>query len=278
VRASTKTPVSLPANRSPSTTTAPELPKPVSRRAPPPQTRPLRRPDAQWIRREIAVADVARKLGLEGDGWRFDCFRHHPFGKRKRSLSVHHQSNTIRCFTCDDRSMSPIDLVAKVNGCGVGAAILWIGERFPGVPTVELRLKRRSKTYVRRQTQTLTVDTLVRSPGWAALSLAAKAVITAILARTPAAGSEQYSLRCSYEALRKWTGVRSEATIARALRELTNAQAIHKGTVPTGMRTQRGFWTRQLLIRVSQRALHAGRPRRLIETLPTGHHSSSKSG
>jgi hypothetical protein len=216
-------------------------------------------PDAAWIRKNIPIADVARKLGLQGDERLFYCFRPHPPGKRKRSLSVHPQSNTIRCFTCDKRSMSNIYLVMNVRGCSVGEAIKWISEHFKNLPTVELRLKRGRKSYAQNRARPMTLQNLITSEGWTSFSPAAKIILTAIFAPTPAAGAEQGCLHCTYDGIKRWTGIRGRATVAGALQELRNAKAIQTDVVPTNFRTKRGFWLKETFVRVDARAMRAPR-------------------
>lgn len=216
-------------------------------------------PDAKFIRREIPIAEVAVRLELKGNRRYFDCWRDHPPHKRKRLLSVHPLSNTFRCFTCDKRSLSNIDLVRLVKGCDVGTAIRWFDRNFSDIPRVEVRIKRNRKRYAQSRTRAFTLQNLVTSPGWKALSPAAKIVLTAVFSRTPAAGNEQTCLRCTYTRLQEWTGFRSRATIAAALQELRNTKAVQTSTVPTNVRTRRGFWLKELSIRVSPRAMRAPR-------------------
>jgi hypothetical protein len=223
-------------------------------------------PDAGWINKEISIVEVARALGLQGDGRVFDCFRDHPYGKPKRSLSVHAAANKARCFVCDKRSMSNIDLVMNVRGCDVGPAIKWFGTYFKNIPTVELRPKRRRMTYAQSRRRPMTLENLVTSAGWTALSPAAKLVLTAIFARTPAMGSERGCLHCTYALIMRWTGLRSRATIAAALQELRNAKSIQTERVPTNHRTRRGFWLKELLVRVSPRAMRVPRDTRRTAT------------
>jgi hypothetical protein len=216
-------------------------------------------PDAKWIRKEIPIADVARAIGLQGDGRVFDCFREHPRGKRQHSLRVHAISNTARCFTCDTRNLSNIDLVMKVHGYDVGTAIRWLSKTFKDVPFIEVRVKSGRRTYAPSRKRSMTLQDLVTSPGWAALSPAAKAVLTAIFARCPASGSEQGCLHCTYVHLMQWTGLRSRATIAASLHQLRDAGAIQTSTAQTNFRTRRGFWLKELVVRVSPRAMRAQR-------------------
>lgn len=213
-------------------------------------------PDANWIRNEIPIADVARGLGLKGDGRLFDCFREeHGRGKKRRSLSVHMRSNTARCFVCDRRSLSNIDLVMAVTGQDVGAAIRWLAERFPGVPVAKVRTNSGRPRIFPKGGYEMSLQDLIISPGWVGMSSSAKIVLLAIFSRTPAAGSEQGCLRCTYNKLIEWTGLHGRPTIAKALKELRKAGAIQTSTVPTNLVTRRGFRLNQLFVRVSPRAM-----------------------
>lgn len=221
--------------------------------------------------------DVARKLGLQGDAKAFDCFREHPRGDSRRSLKVHGKSNTMRCFRCDrQRSLSNIDLVMQVSGYDVAKAILRIADTFPGVPAVELRPGHHVRSRKPTPTSRLTPQSLITSQGWVAMSSAAKIIVIAILARCPAAGSEQNCLRCSYNRLRDWTDLSSRATIAKALRELRQTGAIQTDTVPTNSRTRRGFWLKELFVRVSPRAMQGPAPR-IPRAASTGTNQTSTS-
>jgi hypothetical protein len=53
----------------------------------------------------------------------------------------------------------------------------------------------------------------------------------------------------------EWTGIRSRVTVSVALKQLRNTGAIERLTVPTNYRTRRGFWLKDLFIRVSPRAM-----------------------
>jgi hypothetical protein len=155
--------------------------------------------------------------------------------------------------------MTNIDLVIAVCGCDVGAAIRWFSAHFKNLPTVELRVKAGRKTYAQNRARPMTLQDLVMSAGWAAFSPAAKIILTAIFARTPATGAEQACLHCTYDAIMRWTGIRSRATTASALQELRNGKAIQTSVVPTNFRTKRGFWLKETFVRVNPRAMRAPR-------------------
>ena len=214
-------------------------------------------PDSKWIRREIAGPEVARALGIEGDGRNFDCPGEHGSGKRRRSLSYHARSNTFRCFSCHQRALSVIDLVMTIRGCDVGSAIRWLDSKFPGAPRVRIKAKRGSLKRVRTNMKGFTLQELICSPGWRALSQAGKLVLATIFARTPAAGSERGCIKCTYGEILEWTGIRSRATLSGALKELREAGAVKTALVSSGLQNKQGFWLRQLQFRVSRRALRA---------------------
>lgn len=151
------------------------------------------------------------------------------------------------------------------KGCDVGTAIRWFSAHFKNLPTVELRLKQGRKSYAQNRARPMTLQNLVTSAGWAAFSPAAKIILTAIFARTPAVGAEQACLHCTYRAVIEWTGIRSRATIAAALQELRNGKAIQTGVVPTHYRTKRGFWLKETFVRVSPQAMRPPR-RALVRT------------
>ncbi len=137
--------------------------------------------------------------------------------------------------------MSNVDLVMNVLGCDVGTAIRWFSKNFTNLPTTEIRIKRSRKIYVQRPQGPMTLQGLVTSEGWMSLSPAAKILLSAIFARTPAAGSEQHCLHCTYAQLMQWTQLRSRATISKGLKELRMRQAVQTTLIPTNFRTRRGF-------------------------------------
>src|SRR5712691_4768961 len=95
-------------------------------------------PDFSYIRVRVPIRDVARELGLEVLGNMVRCWRpeRHQHEDRTPSVGLHIRRNTARCFVCDPRSLSTIDLVMSVQGASVKSAARWIAERFqvPGLP------------------------------------------------------------------------------------------------------------------------------------------------
>src|SRR2546428_7962797 len=55
--------------------------------------------------------------------------------ERPRSASAE-KRNKARCFVCDPRALSTIDLVQQVLGSSVIEAVQWLDDRFPGSPRI----------------------------------------------------------------------------------------------------------------------------------------------
>src|ERR1700719_5318787 len=89
-------------------------------------------PDVQHIKSQIPVADVAAALELEVVGNTIRCWRpeRHQHDDRTPSVGIDRQRNRVRCFVCDVRAYSAIDLVQEVKGLDTRGAIQWIAARF----------------------------------------------------------------------------------------------------------------------------------------------------
>ena len=217
-------------------------------------------PDAQFIRREVPIAEVARRLGLKGNGRYFSCWREdHPKGDGRATVGVHFKSNTVRCSGCDKRSLSPIDLVREVLQISVGDACRWFAREYPDLPKVRLKVSTNThgvthQTYredASRAWPEVNCDVLTRSPVWPRLSHAGRTLAAAIVARVPREHDVQPLLTCSYEELQWWTGIGNRRTVARALRELREIGMVVTGLAPTGRETRYGYATRQTLLRLT---------------------------
>lgn len=209
-------------------------------------------PDAAWLNREPNIREVARALGLTGDERNFDCFREsHPQNKPRRALSVHGKTNTMRCFSCDKHQLSPIDLTSQVLGVSIGQAITWLDERFhaPRIRSAPATPPKSGKYKAE-----MTLENLIRAPRWATLNHPEQAALAAIAARCPQAGSEKWSMRCSYAMLAEWLGT-SKRTACRIFDGLRRKGCIRTATVHTGRVTKRGIWIKQLYVTISAMVL-----------------------
>lgn len=75
-------------------------------------------PDLEYIKAWLPVAEVAAALELEVVGNMVRCWRpeKHQHGDRTPSVGIDRRRNRVRCFVCDGRAYSGIDLVEKVMG------------------------------------------------------------------------------------------------------------------------------------------------------------------
>jgi hypothetical protein len=178
-------------------------------------------PDIQFIKRHIPVQRVAELLGIEVVGrFRARCWRpeNHSNGDRDPSVSFHAKRNIGKCWVCDSHAWSNIDLVMKIRQCNVREAVQWMAARFY-VPEIPHR-KHLTGSAVYRSPCRVGIGTrleyLVRSGVWATELTGAQRNLIVVLNEfaDPATGA----VEISYAALRRYTGVGSDSTIAKAIK------------------------------------------------------------
>ena len=177
-------------------------------------------PDFEYIRRKIPIADVARELGMRISGYRAHCWRteYHRNDDANPSISFRKQQNSGRCFVCDPNTWSNIDLVMRYRGCNLRQAASWIAANFevPQRPRgAHIKKRQNWFPHFRAGDVDTVVEVLVRSGIWCTLSPAERSILpvlsTFVNRNTEVAG-------ISYQGLMRYSGVRSSATIAAALR------------------------------------------------------------
>jgi len=148
-------------------------------------------PDAEYIRRELPISEVAEKLGLEVRGRRVRCPE-----DRSHWASIWLKKNKVKCFKCGARACwSTIDLAMLMLEADVNHAIQWIAARFD-VPKRRRRITRNlcgitRHLYVdyparkRPRHLELSIDTLRRSPLWAHLTPTARRLAAFLIQATP---------------------------------------------------------------------------------------------
>jgi hypothetical protein len=173
-------------------------------------------PDLSWIKRRVSLADVARRLQLDvltnstARCWRIE---RHKNLDRTPSLSFNRRSNRGRCFVCDERSFSNLDLVMEVRQCSLLDAALWISEQFSGIPPAK------EKHMLRRDRSNLvlragTGDPLIRSGFFATLAPSEAKVLRVLQDFCDSSTSE---IKISYAGLARFSGVKGSASIAKAV-------------------------------------------------------------
>jgi hypothetical protein len=175
-------------------------------------------PDMGFMRRGVPIRDVAQALGIRVAGestahcWR-DAHKH---GDRNPSLSFQVGRNRAKCFVCDVRTLSPIDLVRVHQQCSLLDASAWICARWD-VPMIakHAKLARPERWYGGRVgMSTFDLEYLVRSGFWASLGDAARALLVTIMTFADSLTGEA---TISYRALCRYSGKASRTTVAKVL-------------------------------------------------------------
>jgi len=181
-------------------------------------------PDIDFLK-QIAIVDVAQELGVEVTGPRTArCWRpeRHQHGDRTPSVGFCRKRNKARCFVCDPRALSTIDLVQQVLGSSVIEAVQWLDDRFPGAPRIvkgKHIVKRRAQEEIGTRIGVDSPWTDLRRSAFlgATMTPAEQCVLSALVElANPTTGEA----RLSYRTIARISGVRSDTSIARALRRL----------------------------------------------------------
>lgn len=179
-------------------------------------------PDAQYIRRELPVSEVAVKLGLDVRGRWVRCPQ-----DRAHWARIWLRKNTVKCFSCRCRPMTTIDLAVHVLQADVNQAIQWIAARFD-VPKRRRRITRNLRGITRRlytdypackrpRHLELSIDTLRRAPFWAHLTPTARRLAAYLIQATP---RESLVLSVTYRELQRSVQTGNRGTLKRAFDQL----------------------------------------------------------
>jgi hypothetical protein len=181
-------------------------------------------PDAFWINRNLAIGQVARELDCRfGAHGKIHCWHpeKHKNGDRTPSVGIHVEANRVKCFGCDSRYMSVVDLVMDVQGVAFLQAIRWIDSHFPGVPRVpkgkHLRDPDRHRFPVGHEDP---LELIVRSGVWAKLSPPSQRILPVLRGFGERQQDRTYRLSMSYVAIMRYSGVGSYSGVSKATKEL----------------------------------------------------------
>jgi hypothetical protein len=147
------------------------------------------------------------------------CWRpeNHHHDDRTASVGLQQRQNFARCFVCDARSLSTIDLVMSVRGLVFQAALQWITSHYE-VPAVRkgghVQQQGRWPERYRVGASDSALDALIRSGIWASLTPSQRSLIPVL---NTFADTETHRVTISYRGMMRYAGVRSQSTVATAL-------------------------------------------------------------
>lgn len=183
-------------------------------------------PDLKAAKR-IPVEDVMDRLGIELHGSMARCWRpdNHQHGDRTPSVGIWRRRNKAKCFVCDARLLSTIDLVMSVLGHSTYEALRWLDKIFqlPRVPKGKHLVKRSQESPFRVGVTGNRLEPLVRSGLFGAMSHAEVRLLNVL---DIFADPQMDSCSLSYAALRRFSGLRKDSTVAKAVRRLENMGTI----------------------------------------------------
>jgi hypothetical protein len=182
-------------------------------------------PDLRWINRHLGIEDVARRLDLRFGGANMvHCWHaeRHQNGDRTASASIWRAQNKIKCFGCADaRPLCVVDLVMDVLEVDVAGAARWLDANFdvPQIPKGQhLDSTPPIRAYMVGHEQP--IELLVKSGLWARLSAQTQRVAPALVALATRQDHDTFDVKISYRGIMRYSGVRSENSVRKALTEL----------------------------------------------------------
>jgi hypothetical protein len=146
------------------------------------------------------VREIAVELGLDVLGKGAHCWRpeNHKNGDRTPSVSFDTRRNIGRCFVCDARSWSGIDLVRKVRRVTLRQAAEWIAARFR-VPQIPRRKHVKHREHWDSSSRVgisgFCLEEIVRTGFWATLSCSEARILVVFCAFCPPGSDKAISYR-----------------------------------------------------------------------------------
>lgn len=189
-------------------------------------------PDLQAAKK-IPIQDVVDSLGLERQGRMIRCWRpeKHQNGDRTPSVGIELKRNRVKCFVCDARRLSPIDLVQSVLHLDTYAALLWMDTKFglPRIPKGKHLSRHLHSGFGERIGVNGRLEPLIHAGLLADLTHAEVRLLQVF-----DAFCDPLTHRCkiSYAGLKRFSGIAKDSTISNALKRLRNLHIID---------VQRGF-------------------------------------
>jgi hypothetical protein len=184
----------------------------------------------EWIKANVPILKVARKLSLDVVDNSARCWRraNHKNGDRHPSLGLDVARNRYKCFVCDKKSASVVDLVMAVRRISLPEALKWFTSHFAAPDFGGQRHPDLDTTHV-------SLTTLIRSGVWATLSNSERSIVAVLWdARDP-----NGLVALSYSRILRLCGLGSSDTLTRALRRFEGIKLLAIERSPRRMSTYR---------------------------------------
>lgn len=190
--------------------------------------REARVPDLEWAKKHVSITQAADLLGMEIIGKQIRCWRpeNHQHGDRTPSVGIHFQRNRVKCFVCDPRWLSVVDLVQSRVNLDTYGALKWLDTRFeiPRIPSGKhLSEKSKGVAPFRVGTTGNRLEAVVRSGLWSEMSTAEARTLKVLDIFTD---SETGLVTLSYTSLKRYSGLKSDASVRKAIVRLKNLHAL----------------------------------------------------
>ena len=175
--------------------------------------------------------------------WRVDNHKH---DDRNPSLGLDTRKDRWRCFVCDGRSASTVDLVMGVRGCTVTEALRKMMEHFTA-PTDLTGTTCRPAIGKRWISMSIVASGL-----WASSTAAQRAILGVLWAHRASDGTVA---SLGYDKILQLSGLRKRKTIAEATRFFEAVRLLDVELVPTSDETSTGSCTMKDLSELKQGSL-----------------------
>ena len=155
--------------------------------------------------------------------WRPEAHQH---GDRTPSVGIQRRANRAKCFVCDPKRLSTIDLVQSVLGIDTFDALCWLDHEFGPLPRIAkgTHLMRRERASWRGPVGLGgRLEPLVRSGLLAELSDSQTRLLVVF---DTFCDHHTHDCTISYAALRRFAGISKDDTVSKALRGLEQLHVI----------------------------------------------------
>jgi hypothetical protein len=177
------------------------------------------RPPSQLdLAKAVPILDVAGELGLEIVGNSAHCWRkaNHAHGDRRPSLGFDVAKNRYKCFVCDQRSGSAVDLAMGVLAISLPDALKWFSRNFD-IP------KHVQGSRPDFDPRTVTLSTIILSGIWAGLTDSQRTILAVLwYCRDETKGT----VTASYSRILRLAGLSNRKTFAATIRFFEESRLI----------------------------------------------------